>query len=206
MQRMQQHNPLVNMVQLQLEASMQLADAMLSGTEKIDRVMLDATRQAVDGQFKLARAIADVRDPSKLQEFQTTLAHRPEKSIQYQRKIMSAFAEMQAEYGKSIQNYFDQVSQSTMVRNAKATQQQMDSSGQQSEHAMLNPVTSMWSVWEQAFRDATNLANRNLMAARSSIENAAGMAAEVVPHAEPTEESTEQDESEKKHGASHRRK
>ena len=205
MRRMEQHNPLVDMVQYQLEASMQLADAMFSGTEKIDRVMLDATRQAVDGQFKLARAITDVRDTSKLQELQTTLAHRPEKSIQYQQKILSAFAEMQAEYGKSLQNYIEHISQTSIARSAKAGQQ-IEAGAQQSENAMLNPVSSMWSVWEQAFRDATSLANRNLMAARSTFENAASIASEVVPHVASVEESEEHEESEKKHGGTHRKK
>lgn len=206
MRRMQQHNPLVDMVQYQLEASMQLADAMFSGTEKIDRVMLDATRQAVDGQFKLARAITDVKDTSKLQELQTTLAHRPEKSIQYQQKILSAFAEMQAEYGKSIQNYIEHISQSSLAHTVKSAQQQIDAGTQQSENAMLNPVSSMWSVWEQAFRDATSLANRNLMAARSSLESAASLASEVVPHVASAEGSEEHEESEKRHGGAHRKK
>ena len=205
MRRMQQHNPLVDMVQYQLEASMQLADAMFSGTEKIDRVMLDATRQAVDGQFKLARAISDVRDASKLQELQTTLAHRPEKSIQYQQKILSAFAEMQAEYGKSLQNYMEHMSHSAMARPAKGGAQ-IEAGAQQPDNAMLNPVSSMWSVWEQAFRDATSLANRNLMAARSTLENAASIASEVVPHVASVEESEEHEESEKKHGGTHRKK
>ena len=78
MRKMQQQNPMVDMVRYQLDASMQLANALFSGTEKIDRAVLDATHQAVDGQLKFARAVANIRDPSKMAELQNTLAHRPE--------------------------------------------------------------------------------------------------------------------------------
>ena len=57
MHKTQQHNPVVDMVQYQLDASIQLADVVFSGTEKIDRAVLDVTHQAVDSQLKLVRAL-----------------------------------------------------------------------------------------------------------------------------------------------------
>lgn len=63
MHKTQQHNPVVDMVQYQLDASIQLADVVFSGTEKIDRAVLDVTHQAVDSQLKLVRAMTNMRDP-----------------------------------------------------------------------------------------------------------------------------------------------
>ncbi len=205
MRKMQQHNPMVDMVQCQLEASMQLADAVFSGTEKIDRAVLDVTHQAVDGQLKFAKAIADIRDPSKMTELQSTMAHRPEKAMRSQQQIMAAFAEMQAEIGKSIQNYMEHVNQLAMARSAQAGQQ-TNSGIETADNAMFNPVISMLSVWEKAFKEVTSMANRNMMAARSSIESATTAASEAVSHATHPEETEELDYSERKHAGGHRRK
>jgi len=79
MHKTQQHNPVVDMVQCQLDATIQLADVVFSGTEKIDRAVLDVTHQTVDSQLKLVRAIAKMRDPSKMADLQQVMAHQPEK-------------------------------------------------------------------------------------------------------------------------------
>ena len=97
MRQAQQHNPVVDMVQYQLDASIQLADVVFSGTEKIDRAVLDVTHQAVDSHFKLVRAMTNMRDPSKMADLQSALAHRPEKAMHCQQQIMSALVEMQTE-------------------------------------------------------------------------------------------------------------
>ena len=51
-----QQNPLVNIVQNQLDASMRLADAVFLGKGKIDRVILDATHQAVENNLQMAKS------------------------------------------------------------------------------------------------------------------------------------------------------
>jgi hypothetical protein len=201
---MQHQNPMVDMVQYQLEASMQLADVVFSGTEKIDRAVLDVTHDAVAQQIKLARALTNMRDPSKMAELQTTLAHRPERTVQCQQQIMSAFAEIQAEFGKSIQHYMEQISQTAMAR-TNTNAQSTENAGEQAANAMFNPVSSMLSVWEKAFREATTLANRNLMAARSTIESVANVAGEAVAHSVEAGEIEEDEHSEKKHGGARRK-
>ncbi len=179
MRRSQQHNPVVDMMHYQLEASIHLADAMFSGTEKIDRAVLDVTHQAVDGQLKLARAVADMRDPSKLADFQVAIAGRPEKTMHCQQQIMAALVEMQAEFGRSVRDYMDRLS-------LTAAEQAGDAGGQFSVGAqgqpdpMLNPFTGMMSVWEQAFREASRMASQNMMVARSGVESATQAAREAV--------------------------
>lgn len=179
MRRSQQHNPMVEMMHYQLEASIHLADAVFSGTEKIDRAMLDVTHQAVDGQLKLARAVADMRDPAKIADLQVSIAGRPEKTIHCQQQIMAALVEMQAEFGKSVREYMDRVSINAAHQTAEAGEQVSAGAGAQSD-AMLNPFTSMMSVWEQAFREASRMASQNMMVARSGVENAANAAREAV--------------------------
>lgn len=185
--RRSQHNPMVDIVQYQLDASIHLADAVFSGTEKIDRAVLDVTHQAVDGQLKFARAVADMRDPGKMVDLQVSIAARPEKAMHCQQQIMAALVEMQAEFGKSIRNYMERMSNATASQADEATQQmtqqmpqQMNTGLAQAQDAMNNPFTGMMSVWEQAFREATRLANQNMMAARSNVESAAHAAGEAM--------------------------
>lgn len=177
--RISQHHPMVDIVQYQLDASIHLADAVFSSTEKIDRAMLDVTHQAVDGQLKFARAVADMRDPGKMADLQVAIAARPEKAMHCQQQIMAALVEMQAEFGKSIRHYMEQMS-TTTVGQVEEAPQPVEASTARMQQAMANPFTGMMSVWEQAFREATRLANQNMMTARSNVESAAHAAGEAV--------------------------
>lgn len=179
MRRMQQHNPVADLMRFQLDASIELADAMFSGTEKIDRAMLDVTHHAVDGQLKLARAVADMRDPDKLAELQVSIAGRPERTIRCQQEIMAALVEMQAEFGKSIRNYMERMSQ-TAAEQADEAGERLSAGAQEASGAAANPFSGMMSVWEQAFKEASRLANQNMLVARSSIEGASHAAREAV--------------------------
>ncbi len=180
----QQHNPVVDLVHYQLEASMHLAEAVFSGTEKIDRAMLDVTHQAVDGQLKLARAVTDMRDPARMAELQVSLASRPEKAMHCQQQIMSALVEIQAEFGRSIRDYLERFGQTAAQQTGEAIQQGEKVAGiGHLQGAPLNPFTGMLSVWEEAFREAGKLASQNMMAASSSLESATAAAREMTSRA-----------------------
>ncbi len=179
MRRMQQHNPVSDLMRFQLDASIELADAMFSGTERIDRAMLDVTHDAVDGQLKLARAVADMRDPDKLADLQVAISGRPERTIRCQQEIMAALVEMQAEFGKSIRHYMERMSQ-TAAEQADEASERLSSSAQGAASTTANPFTGMMSVWEQAFREASRLANQNMLVARNSMESATHAAREAV--------------------------
>ena len=184
MRSTQQHNPMVDLVHYQLEASMHLAEAVFSGTEKIDRAMLDVTHQAVDGQLKLARAVTDMRDPARMAELQVSLASRPEKAMHCQQQIMSALVEIQAEFGRSIRVYLERFGQNTALQSGESAEQEESLSKTVAgmghmPGAPLNPFTGMLSVWEEAFREAGKLASQNMMAASTSLESATAAAREM---------------------------
>ena len=172
-----QQNPLVNIIQHQLDASMRLADAVFLGKGKIDRVILDATHQAVENNLQMARALTEVQDPSQFKDLQTKLAFHPEKNMHYQQEILSAVAEIQAEMGKSVQNYMERFGQNAAGKISEATQTYAKKESSHPANSLFNPVTSMFSVWERAFRDVTSLTNKNLATAQKSAENGAYTAA-----------------------------
>lgn len=179
MRKSEQHNPMMHMMQYQLEASIHLADAVFSGTEKIDRAMLDVTHQAVDGQLKLARAVADMRDPDKLADLQVAIAGRPEKAMHCQQQIMNALVEMQAEFGKSVRAFMDRLSE-TAAGQASEASERLGAGGREASDVMVNPFTGMMTVWEQAFREASRMASQNMIAAQSGVESAANAARDAV--------------------------
>ena len=172
-----QQNPLVNIIQHQLDASMRLADAVFLGKGKIDRVILDATHQAVENNLQMARALTEVQDPSQFKDLQTKLAFHPEKNMHYQQEILSAVAEIQAEMGKSVQNYMERFGQNAAGKISEGAQTYANKESSHQENGLFNPMTSMFSVWERAFRDVTSLTNKNLATAQKSAENGAHTAA-----------------------------
>lgn len=163
-------SPLVTMYQTQLEASRRFADAIFSGTEKIDRVVIGASHRAFNEQLNFVQAIAASRDPRGVSNTLQSgfLARNPDEAMNYQKEIMRIFAEMQNEIGHSLQDYLEQIGShatSTATGPIEAAQEQAND-------AVFNPMTSMFSVWESAFKEVADLAKKNMMAARSTAESA----------------------------------
>lgn len=163
-------NPIVDMYRTQLEASRRFADVMFSGTEKIDRVVIEATHHAFTEQLNFAQAVASARDPKGVANVQSTFfSRRPESTVTYQKEIMRIFAEIQNEIGRSMQEYAEKLG-TNVANNATAP---LKVAQEQATDTVFNPMTGMFSVWESAFKEVASLANRNMAAARSSYENAA---------------------------------
>lgn len=164
-------NPMVTMYQTQLEASRRFADAIFSGTEKIDHVVIGATHRVFTEQLNFAQAMATVRDPravgSTLQS--SFLSRSPDNVVNYQKEIMRIFAEMQNEIGRSMQEYVEQLG----THAATSATMPLEAAQERANNAVFNPMTSMFSVWESAFKEVAELAKKNMMAARSTMEDAA---------------------------------
>jgi hypothetical protein len=174
----QMPSSIVNLYQNQLEASRQFADAIFSGTEKIDRVVIDATHRAFTEQLEFAQALAGARDQRSLASLPSTFMPKPENAVNYQKEILQVFAEMQNDIGRSIQQYVDQIGNSASETASRGTDQ-----AQRFSEGALNPMTGMFSVWQSAFNEVAALANRNMQAARSNFENAASSAANAATQA-----------------------
>lgn len=183
-------NPVVNMYRTQLEASRRFADAIFAGTEKIDRVFIGATHRIFNEQLDFAQAMTSVRDPrSVASTLQSGLMARPDDSVNYQKEIMRIFAEMQTEIGRSLQDCLEQLG--TQAASTAATP--IRNTQEQANDMMFNPVTSMFSVWESAFKEVAALAKKNMTAARSVADEAASRVAQSVDTAATVAANTAQD-------------
>ncbi|HYD94412.1 MAG TPA: phasin family protein [Noviherbaspirillum sp.] len=171
-------NPLVTMYQTQLEASRRFAEAVFAGTEKIDRVMIGATQRVFNEQLNLAQAITTARDPRAMgATWQSSLmARNPDDVVSYQKEIVRIVAEMQNEINRSMQEYIEQI----RGQAASSAVRPLQAAPTQANDAMFNPMTSMFSVWESAFKEVAELAKKNMVAARGAMEDAAGRTARAT--------------------------
>lgn len=165
-------NPIADMYQTQLEVSRQFADALFSGTEKIDHVIINATRRALTEQLRLAQALAAARDPRGLASLQSSLVPRPENAANCQKEVLRVFAKMQAEIGKSMQHFIEQLGTNA----ANSTVKRLEGAGEQLNGPSFDPIIGMLSVWESAFREAAAFTNKNIIAGVAAMEDAADAA------------------------------
>lgn len=184
-------SPMVNIYRTQLEASRRFADAIFAGTEKMDRVFIGVTQRMFNEQLNLAQALANARDPRSVATTWQSgmMSHAPDDSVNYQKEIMRIFAEMQSEIGRSLQDCLEQIG----TQAASGATVPIKTSQQQANDAMFNPVTSMFSVWESAFKEVAALAKKNMTAARTSVDESASRAAQSMDTAATVAANTAQD-------------
>ena len=102
------------------------------------------------------------------------LTRNPDDVVNYQKEIMRVFAEMQNDIGRSLQDYIEQLGANA----ASSAVAPLDAARDRVNDAAFNPVTSMFSVWESAFKEVAALARKNMVVARTTMEDAASRAME----------------------------
>jgi len=170
--------PFVSLYQSQLAASRRFADAMFAGTEKIDRAMIGATHRAVTEQLDLVQTLAASNYPGEFgSAFRSSLLSRNSgTALDYQKELMEIVSEVQSDLGRSFQDYVRELG--TPASNAEATPRAAPApasapASAPANNAMLNPVTSMFSMWESAFKEVAALAKQNMMTAGPAQSEAA---------------------------------
>lgn len=158
--------PLMNMYQNQLDVSRKCAEAFFSGTGKIDRMLIAATHRAFDEQINFVQEITTAQDPRVLGNTVRSrlMSRNPNDAASYQKEIIQIYTEMQNEIGRSMQDCFERLGMPATANTTRAAER----TEEQSNDAAFNPMTSMFSVWESAFKDVAALAKKNMMAASSN--------------------------------------
>lgn len=170
-------NPFMGMYQTQIEASRRFLDTIFSTTEKLDQVVRGAAQRAVNEQLNFAEAVTQAKDATSIgTTWQSGMASRnSDQAVNYQRELIRIIVEMQSELGKGAQDYVEQ------LRNQAASgfKPQVDASAAQAAtNVVPNPMTSLFSAWQDAFKQAGSLAQRNLSATTSTFTDALGTAAQ----------------------------
>lgn len=165
--------PISDVFQTHMEASRRMYDALFSGTGKIDRVVIDVTRNAVDEHLRFAQAVGNSRDPQMLANLQSTFwANKPKEFQAVQKELLRIMAEVQNDLGRATQSYFEQLGARTMRSTPFGFPPGADKGGM----AAMNPFAGMMSVWENTMKGMSSLADQAISTARSGATRASDAA------------------------------
>lgn len=163
-------NPFLGMYQTQIDASRRFLDTIFSSTEKIDHVFRGAAHRAVNEQLNFAEAFTHAKDPASLSAvWQSRMVSRnSDQAVNYQRELIRIVVEMQSELGKGVQDYVEQLR--TQTTGGLIRQDSVSTASPTSE-TMSNPMNSLFSAWQSAFKEASSRAQRNLSTVNSAFSN-----------------------------------
>lgn len=159
-------SPIADLLHNQLAISRQCAEAVFTGTERIDRVMRGATHRVIADQFQLVEALATTSDPRGFAKLQSGMLNRPDNVAHYAQEVLQAVAEMQSDISHSMQRYMEQMNGPSILA-ARAVGQ---AGGTRENASPFNPLTGMFSMWETALKEVTAMADRNLETARTRLK------------------------------------
>ena len=180
----QQHNSLVDLAKNQLSASTELANAIFSGFEKIDHVLMDVAHQMLDAQRKCGSVAADMRDQSRIVELRESVLCRPDKAMQCHQQIMSTMIEIQTEISQSTRRYFDRLGELSRGQLERlAHQSEFRSEKSQAQQLVAgSPFAGMLSVWRDTFEEAGQAMAETVASAKNGAEHISEAADELAHH------------------------
>jgi phasin family protein len=144
-------NPLLNTYQQQIEASRHIAEVVFDGADRMEHLLLDATRKAFDERMQFYQALAAVRDPQGVAALQSAFfSHTPEKMLKVQQELMQVVTQTQEEVNQTMLKYRTGL-------NGNGLQTNFASSLNDSNNGN-SYLTSMFSMWDKAFKDTVAMA------------------------------------------------
>lgn len=157
----------------QLQATRQLAETVLTCTEKIDQVVLSAAHALFNEQLQFAQALVTSRDMKQVALLQSSfLSHAPDYVAKCQKDMLQICQEMQNKVGKTMEQYFEHASSNVplMPMIPMMHMMHMTIPGKKGDGDLMAPMTDMFNVWSTAFREASTLATHNLETVRNNFE------------------------------------
>lgn len=148
---MQTTNPVLDTYQQQIDASRHIAEVVFIGADRMEHLMLDTTRKAFDERLKFYQALAAVRDPQGIAALQSAFfSHTPEKMLKVQQELMEIVTHAQKEISQTMRQY-------TAGLNGNGARN-FSASGSDTATHTNHALTSMFSMWDKAFKDTVAMA------------------------------------------------
>lgn len=167
-------NAITKTYQNQLDASRQLAQTVLTCTEKIDHTLLQTAQELFMEQTRFAQALVNSRDPKQIILLQSSFfSHTPECVTQSQKDILQICQEMQDQVGKTMEQYLEHASHEPLLPIPGTV------SREKSRTDFMAPISDLFNVWSKAFQQASTLATHNLEVASSNFEKGKNTIAEA---------------------------
>jgi hypothetical protein len=169
--------------QRQMDASRDIAETIFHGTDRIEHLMIETTRKAFDEQMKFFQALATVRDTKSIAAVQSAFfSATPEKMTAAQLELIKIVTDAQKQITSTMDRYRASLGVDTM--SASATSDVKSALNQPyNSISSINPLASVFSMWEKAFKESFELANRNYGSALAHRNDPAGPTAPVAARA-----------------------
>jgi phasin family protein len=158
-------NPATSMMQSyqhQIDASRHIAEAVFDGTDRVEHLMIESAKKAFDEQMKFYQALAAARDPQGIAALQTAFfSHTPEQMSKVQQELVKIVAEAQHQIASTMEQYkvgLNGGMQSSMSDAMSAFSQTSN------DAPATNALTSVYSIWDKAFKESFAMANRTMAA------------------------------------------
>jgi phasin family protein len=144
-------NPVLDTYQQQIDASRHIAEVVFDGADRMEHLMLDTTRKAFDERMKFYQALAAVRDPQGVAALQSAFfSHTPEKMLKVQQELMEIVTQAQKEINQTMLQY-------KAGLNGNSAHNPITSNSDNSDRTNT-ALTSMFSMWDKAFKDTVAMA------------------------------------------------
>jgi phasin family protein len=180
------NNPMLDLYQAQLEASRNIADIILTNTEKMDHLALSAAKTGVGDQVKYARALGAARDPEGLKTLQSAFARQsPDAMLGYCRDLFKVFVDTNAEIGKVAEGYLEDM-KAVAIKSGNGAARDMSVASSATEP--VGPSVNFLNLWTNAYQQFADLTKQYMKAAEQTSAQAASalnVVSEETSRAEP---------------------
>jgi phasin family protein len=139
--------PILNLYEAQLQASKELANIILSGAERIDRIAIEATKDGLNKQITYAQALTAVKDLQGAAVLKTAfLQPNNEQALAFYQDMLKTLAETYAGMTQTVESYLKEFSQNASGAISGAGQ----GAGQPTPAIAANNVLEFWNTaWRQ---------------------------------------------------------
>jgi phasin family protein len=154
---------MIQSLQHQVDASRHITDVVFDGTTRVEHLMIETTRKALDEQMKFYQALAATRDPQGLAALQTEFISRsPEQMSKVQQELMKIVVDAQHQIADKMEQYKVKLNggMSPPKNEAVPVFNQLPNG-----LSATSAITSVYSLWENAFKESVAMANRTMAAA-----------------------------------------
>jgi Phasin protein len=156
-------NPVLESYQHQMDASREVAGVVFDVADKMEHLVLDATRKAFDERMRFYQSLTDVRAPQDVLAFQAEFfSHTPEHLLKVQQEWVRIFAESQEKISKTVQHY-------KVGFNGDGAIQPLSSESDGASHAS-GALTSIFSMWDKAFKQTIAMATGSMKSVLPSTQ------------------------------------
>ena len=155
-------NPMFDLYQAQLEALRNLANVVLSNSEKMNHLALSAAKAGVGDQLKYAQALSAARDADGLKTLQSTFTNQaPDAVLNFYRDAFKLFVDGNTEIGKVAEGYLEDM-KAAALRTGSSMTRNMSIASANGSADTVTPTVNFLNLWSKSYQQFADLTKNYL--------------------------------------------